>query len=317
MPSKTKDRTSFVLEAARLYYEHHLTQSQIASKLEVSRPTVSRLLTEARESGVVRIQIVDPGEIGTRLESKLKAKYGLEQVVVVPNDGVDDSLLKSRLGFAFIGLLDQLLSEGTTLGVSWGTTMQASTQHLVPRAVKGMTVVQLNGGVSRAEMDTHASEIAWKIGENYQATPYMLPLPAIVETPSVKSAILSDKHIAKTLGLAREARIVAFTVGAFSRESVLVKADYFEKQEVDDLLDQGAVADICSRLIKIDGTICSQELDSRTIGLELNELRTRPVSIAVAGGPEKATAIRAGLAGKFFNRLITDETAAKILLDEA
>lgn len=309
------DRNLLLVEAARLYYEHNLNQAQIASRLDVSRPGVSRLLQQARDAGIVRIEIVDPGGKGTRLESALREKYGLKQVIVVPTDP-SDSVLKSRLGSALINLLEGLLTENITLGVSWGSTLQAATEHLKPRAINNMTVVQLNGGVSKAELDTHASEIARRMGDNYSAIPYLLPLPAIVDTADLKQAITSDRHIAKTLKLAREADIAAFTIGAFGSSSVLVQADYFEDAEVKDLIDQGAVADICSRLIKADGSICSPELDDRTIGIELDELKAKRNSIAVAGGIDKALAIKAGLSGGYFNGLITDEAVASILLGE-
>ena len=315
MSSQVTDRSRLLIEAARLYYEHNLNQAQIATKLDVSRPGVSRLLQEARDTGIVKIQIVDPGARGTRLESALREKYGLKHAIVVPSDK-QDTVLKSRMGSALITLLDQLLTENTTLGVSWGSTLQAATEHLKPRRVKNMTVVQLNGGVSKAELDTHATEIAGRMGENYQAIPYLLPLPAIVDTAELKKAIISDRNIAKTLKLAREADIAVFTVGAFGSKSVLVQADYFEEAEVQALIQAGAVADICSRLIKADGSICSPELDDRTIGIELAELKARPFSIAVAGGLNKAQAIRAGLAGGYFISLITDEDVARQLLDE-
>ena len=315
MSSPVTDRSRLLIEAARLYYEHNLNQAQIATKLDVSRPGVSRLLQEARDTGIVKIQIVDPGARGTRLESALREKYGLKHAIVVPSDK-QDTVLKSRMGSALITLFDQLLTENTTLGVSWGSTLQAATEHLKPRRVKNMTVVQLNGGVSKAELDTHATEIAGRMGENYQAIPYLLPLPAIVDTAELKKAIISDRNIAKTLKLAREADIAVFTVGAFGSKSVLVQADYFEEAEVQALIQAGAVADICSRLIKADGSICSPELDDRTIGIELAELKARPFSIAVAGGLNKAQAIRAGLAGGYFISLITDEDVARQLLDE-
>ena len=315
MSSQVTDRSRLLIEAARLYYEHNLNQAQIATKLDVSRPGVSRLLQEARDTGIVKIQIVDPGARGTRLESALREKYGLKHAIVVPSDK-QDTVLKSRMGSALITLFDQLLTENTTLGVSWGSTLQAATEHLKPRLVKNMTVVQLNGGVSKAELDTHATEIAGRMGENYQAIPYLLPLPAIVDTAELKKAIISDRNIAKTLKLAREADIAVFTVGAFGSKSVLVQADYFEEAEVQALIQAGAVADICSRLIKADGSICSPELDDRTIGIELAELKARPFSIAVAGGLNKAQAIRAGLAGGYFISLITDEDVARQLLDE-
>ena len=80
------------------------------------------------------------------------------------------------------------------------------------------------------------------------------------------------------------------------------------------MLELGAVGDICSRILKADGSICSNDLNSRTIGIELEELKRKPYSIAVAGGKDKLSAIKAALNGKWFNCLITDEWIATELL---
>ena len=311
---KTRYKSTILVEAAKLYYEHQLSQLEISKKLKVSRPTVSRLLSQARNTGIVRIDIIDPSEIGTQLESALVDKFNLKKVVVVPNDTTDREIIKRRLGKAAILLMDQLISDGVVLGISWGTTMQEVARQIRPRRVKDMIVVQLNGGISRAEFDTHASEISKTIGKGYKAIPYYMPLPAIVDNANLKKAILSDKNISRTLELGRKADIALFTVGSFGYDSVLVKADYFEPKEVDELLQSGAVGDICSRILKSDGTICSKDLNSRTIGIELEELKKKQYSIAVAGGKEKLAAIKAGLKGKWFNCLITDEWIATELL---
>ena len=311
---KTRYKSTILVEAAKFYYEHQLSQLEISKKMGVSRPTVSRLLQQARNTGIVRIEITDPSEVGTQLESALVDKFNLKKVVVVPNDTTDKGIIKKRLGKAAVLLIDQLISDGTVLGISWGTTMQEIARQIRPRRVKDMVVVQLNGGISRAEFDTHASEIAKTIGEGYKAIPYYMPLPAIVDNANLKKVILSDKNISRTLELGRKANIAMFTVGSFGYDSVLVKADYFEPEEVDDLLQSGAVGDICSRILKADGTICSKNLNSRTIGIELEELKKKQYSIAVAGSKEKLAAIQAGLKGKWFNCLITDEWIATELL---
>ena len=313
---KTQYKSTILVEAAKLYYEHQLSQLEISKKLRVSRPTVSRLLQQARNIGIVRIEITDPSEVGTQLEAALIEKYELKKAVVVPNDTDDIKIIKKRLGKAAVLLVDQLISEGTILGISWGTTMQQVARQIRSRRVKDMVVVQLNGGISRAELDTHASEIAKTIGESYKAIPYLMPLPAVVDNASLKKAILSDKNISRTLELGRRSEIALFTIGSFGYNSVLVKADYFEPEEVDELLKSGAVGDICSRIIKADGTICSKELNNRTIGIELEELKKKQYSIAVVGGKEKLSATQAGLKGKWFNSLITDEwTATELLRD--
>jgi deoxyribonucleoside regulator len=305
--------TAKLIEVARLYYEHNFNQHEIAQKIGISRPGVSRLLDSARKQGIVRIEIVDPERRGTQLELSLKEKFGFKHVAVVPNDA-SSLLIKKRLGLAAVKFLNQLLDRDIILGVSWGSTMQEVAKNFDHKPLNGMVVVQLNGGVSKAEYDTHASEIAQKIGEKCRATPYLLPLPAIVDNAQLKKAIIQDRNIARTLEYARNATMAIFTIGLFNTDSVLVKADYFNNDEVSSLLKDGAVADICSRIITREGRICSAELDKRTIGIELEELREKEYSIAVAGGREKFPAIQAAIKSGVFNVLITDEyTASKLM----
>lgn len=312
MPS-IKSETSLMVETARLYYEHHFSQQKIANKLGISRPGISRLLQKAREAGIVKIEILDPDSKGTALEAKLKKKYNLNDVIVVPNENEDNDTIKERLGKSAVSYLDRLIKNNMILGVSWGTTMLQVAKNIQAKPTTGLTIVQLNGGVTRAEYDTHASEVAQKMGEKYRAVPFLLPLPAIVDNMNVKNAILSDKNIAYTLNLGKQAEVVIFTIGKFDYDSVLVKANYFEQNEVDSLIKNGAVADVCSRIIDNSGNICSVKLNDRTIGIELDEIKRKKYSIAVAGGKDKINAIKAAIKGKLFNVLITDELVASQL----
>jgi deoxyribonucleoside regulator len=311
--TRSTDDISLLLEVARLYYQHDLSQQQIAQKIGISRPGVSRLLQRAREKGIVRIEIKDPFELGTQIERELRIKYKLQKVIVVP---IDDrpQVLKQRLGQAAYTYLETLLTDDMILGVSWGTTMQEMARALLPKKTKNLTVVQLNGGVSKAAYDTHASEIAQSIGANYEAIPYLLPLPAIVDSSALKNSITSDKNIARTLKLANQCEVAIYTIGLFNENSVLVKADYFNDVEIQSLLNKGAIGDICSRIIDHEGNICSKPLNDRTIGIELHDLTTKKHAIAVAGGLDKLPAIRAALAGKWLNTLIVDDRVAGELI---
>ena len=304
-----------LIKVARLYYMYNLSKQQIAEKLKISRPGVSRLLQEARDRGIVRIEVVDPAGNGAELEKRLAERFGLKKVILVPSEGADDRELKRRLGMASAGFLDACVHDGAVLGISWGSTMQELVRHLKPRRLKNLTVVQLLGGIARAEYDTHAAEIALKCADAYRAVPFLLPVPAIVDNVSVKQALMSDNQIARVLDLGRRADTAVFSVGRLSHGCLMCKADYFRREEVDALLARKAVGDICSRIVSEDGRICSAELDARTIGIELDELRNKPFSIAVAGGPEKRSVIHAGLLGRFFNVLVTDEETAVDLLD--
>jgi len=310
----SNNNSALLVQAARMYYKQNLSQQQISEKLQLSRPVVSRLLSQARQEGIVRIEIVDPADAYGRLAQALKKSYGLREAVVIPNEGISDADLKLKLGKAAAEYLDGMIAAGMILGVSWGSTMQTMAEQVKSRASRDLTVVQLVGGFTGGYYNTHASEITQKIADSLQAKAFLLPLPAIVETASVKKAILSDRNLSRAVEMGRKCDAAVFSLGSFSPESILVKTRYFNAADVKALQNIGAVGDICTHVIKSDGAVCSRELEGRTLGIELSDLSGKQKSIAVAGGKEKWAVIKAGLIGGYFNVLITDEHTAQEML---
>ena len=54
------DEELLSVRVAELYYDENKTQDEVGALLKISRWKVGRLLTQARERGIVRIEIVHP-----------------------------------------------------------------------------------------------------------------------------------------------------------------------------------------------------------------------------------------------------------------
>ncbi|HHU63307.1 MAG TPA: sugar-binding transcriptional regulator [Clostridiales bacterium] len=308
---KNVDRINLLVNVSRLYYEHDYSQQQIAEKLGLSRPYVSKLIKEARNAGIVNITINDPCETETRLEAETRKRYGLKKVIIVPVENVNINNVLERLGVATATFLDSIVKDGDTIGVTWGATLYACSRNVIPRDdLKDIIVVQICGGVSRLDKNIHASEIPRNFSEAYRGTSYILPLPAILDSIEVKDAVLCDKNIRSVLDIASKANINIFTMGVFGYESALFRADYIGRDEVDRLRSKGAVGDICGRFIDIQGNICDEDLNKRTVAVELEALKKKEWRIAVAAGFNKVKCIVGALRGGYVNVLITDEETA-------
>lgn len=72
------DKRALSVKVAQLYYQNDWRQSRIAAELNLSRPTVSRLLQYARESGIVQIKISNPLVSTQQLAAELKDYYHLD-----------------------------------------------------------------------------------------------------------------------------------------------------------------------------------------------------------------------------------------------
>jgi deoxyribonucleoside regulator len=304
-----------VVEAAKMYYELDYSQQKIAEKLGVSRPSVSRLLQQAKQEGIVKIMIVDPNDNREKLADRLTSVFGLKHCIVTNVPEYNSVNIKQSLGAAAASYLMDIVKDGDIIGTTWGTTLYHLSQQLQPKNVKNVKVVQLNGGVTYSETNTYAADILNDLSSAFHTVPHFLPLPAVVDHAVVKEAILSDRHIRSVLEMGNKANIALVTVGAFNDTSTLVNAGYFTEDDLKVLKNNEAVGDICSRCIDIKGEISSRELDERTIGLTLAELKQKDYGILVAGGSQKIEGIYGALAGKYTNVLITDQYTAKTLLE--
>jgi deoxyribonucleoside regulator len=309
------EKLSKLIEVAKLYYQFDFSQQKIAEKLGISRPSVSRMLQQAKEQGIVQIKIFDQSEGTERLANSVKEAFNLKHCIVIPVPEYNEEVIKMELGKAAANYLGEIVQNGDIIGTTWGTTLYEVAENVKPKNVKDVSVVQLNGGVSYSESNTYAAEILNFLSTAFNTSPHFLPLPAVVDHPVVANAILSDRHIKRVLNLGKQCHIALYTVGEFTKESTLFKAGYFSSEDFDGLKAQNAVGDICSRIFDSKGNICSKELDERTIGINLSDLSHKPYSIMIAGGMEKVDAIMGALKGQFTNVLITDQHTAQILLN--
>ena len=307
-------RDAQAIDAAKLYYLQELSQAQVAAELGVSRPTVSKLLSYALEKGYVTITLHDPRESADEIVGRLCAKFGLNSARVVRPATMDESELVSELGNAGAALLEELVDDGMSVGISWGATMLSVAEHLRHSSKSGITVVQLKGGHSHSQRSTNDLTTLTKFARAFNADTSVLPLPVILDSAAAKELVVRDRHIAQMLQVGAETDIAVFTVGDVHRESLLLNLGYLEESEIEFLLDR-AVGDACSRFYTVDGSIAAPQIDARTVGISLADLKSRPVRVCVAGGTKKVAAIAVALRMGLVTDLVIDHHTAERVLE--
>ena len=118
------DRDELLADVAELYYVDNLTQSEVSEAIGMTRSAVSRMLTEARQKGIVEITVRRPLSFETELEEVLIKRFNLldAHVLSVQQEPNYDSL-RSRLGRTAAQVLQGLLQPQMICGVTWGTTV--------------------------------------------------------------------------------------------------------------------------------------------------------------------------------------------------
>jgi len=303
-------------KVADLYYLRDLTQQEVAERLGLSRPTVSRLLRQSRAEGIVRIEVIPQDGRHETLERELEETFGLREAIVAGWQGDSAAATQTALGLAAARCLERVLKGGQRIGVSWGTTLRAVVDHLRRRPLHP-SVVPLVGGLGQISQGIHANDLAHGIAGAFEGRVHLLHAPAIVASRAVRQALLSDAGIRRALTYARQVDVALVGIGALIPSSTLVHSGYFTADDLVSLRKRGAVGDICTRPFTIDGAPVDGTLDGRILAVELKDLRRIPTVIAVAGGVPKADAIHGALRGQLVDVLVTDHLAARAVLRAA
>ncbi|MCW6508879.1 sugar-binding transcriptional regulator [Lichenifustis flavocetrariae] len=307
-------REHLMLRAAKGYYDLEMTMADLARELGLTRFQVSRLLKDARETGIVRIEIVPRTPRRPDLEAGLQRRFGLKDAVVVPN-AIDDAMTLDAVAQA-AGRFIAGLAPQSLIGVSWGRTMAAVAHRLPPFWASGIEVVLLNGAMNIRSSASRTNNVAELFAQAGAGAATLLPVPAIVGKAATRDALEQDPTIADVLALGVAAKTVIFGIGSVEPGSVLVQSGFITERDLATLRRKGAVGDVLGRFIDPHGVIVDPALDARTIGLAPAACRDKPYAIAVAAGASKHAAVRAALRAGYMNVLVTDEGTAAFLLGE-
>jgi DNA-binding transcriptional regulator LsrR (DeoR family) len=304
---------------AQSYYANGLTQQQIARRFGLSRPKVSRLLRKAREEGVVNITLVPPAGGLADLERELEHRFHLDEAVIVQvDDPQDPTSVLRELGPATAECLMRSISGKEVVGITWGRTMLAMLDALPFKSWPDVTVVQMLGGLGPVGALEHSTELAQRIARKLDAKLRLLPAPGIVSSRAAALALKADKQIAETLALAAKADVAVAGLGVPSPDSVLIRdGTVITEEELEELKRAGAVGDIGLRYVDAHGRSLDVEIDERIIGLTLEQIKSIPRVIGIAGGEAKYEIVRAALRGRVLDVLVTDQSTAQALLAEA
>lgn len=301
-----------------MYYDQEYNQQQIADRLHLSRPKISRLLKKAREVGIVQISVAKPSESFIELESFLERKFGLKEVIIVDADSQDsENSIKKQIGQEAANYLLRTISDGETIGVTWGTTLQAMVDSMSPKKTENTHIIQALGGVGRPEAKAHTTNISRRLSQFLESRLTLLPAPGIVGSKKAKHVLHSDRQVKAALNLFSSIDTLYVGIGAIKTNPVLDKNNNEISGDLyDEIIQSGAVGDVALRFFDIEGNPVNSSLDELTIGITIEEIKEIETVVGIASGLKKSDVILGALNGKFVDVLITDSQVAGALSKE-
>ena len=295
--------------AASAYYVDGVRQAEVAARLGVSRPTVSKLLAEARRIGMVRFEVLEPPtadlpDLGARLQDVL----GVRSVRIAPGNQVqrDYRGIGDLLGEE-LRSLD--LQRGEVLLISSGKTTYAVSGMPGLPELPGVVIAPTVGGQQETDPSFQTNEIVRRFADRTRAEPRFMFAPA---SPSEQlwESLQADPSFREITDLWARARAVVVGIG----EPYQGRAALTSVVPRDETALLPAVGDINLHFYDIEGHPVSYPGSERLVRPPRALLTALPTSIAMAAGERKAPSILAGARTGLYTTLLTDEPTAQAVL---
>ncbi|MGO1409256.1 MAG: sugar-binding transcriptional regulator [Brachybacterium sp.] len=276
--------------------EHYLdsvSKVELARRHGLSRFQVARLLDEARDEGIVRIEIVDPTAAGRDI-APLARQLGIASVTVASSRPGES--MRAAIARQVAGLLRAHLREGARLGVAWSRTLMHLPAALGP--LPSADIVQLVGPLSAKGYSTaQSSGLVHALGRHVGGQVWALPAPLIVDSPQVAASLRAMEEVRTALDAADTLDVATVSIGAWSTGASTLWAR-LRPDEQQRARDAGVVAEISGILLDRDGAVWHSAMEDRVIGVRPDQLRrARVIAAAPAVGHPEAViaAARSGL----------------------
>ena len=318
-----RERAALLLEVSRMYWEEQLDQRTIAQRAGYSRPTVSRMLAEARREGIVTIVVAHSVERLMRLEERLKSAFGLVQARVtqdVPDSLVPTGGISHRVARAAGEVLLSNCNPRSVIAVSNGRAVGAVVHDLPERTWSRSTTVAMLGSAGDVLDLEDGPDICRNMALRLGGHMRTLPVPLVFESAAIARAVREEDQILATLELAARSDIALTGVGAVGKGgegvSPLLRR-WMTPTVVRECRERGVVAHVVGHHLDARGRHVHTGICDRTLCLDPARLRKIPLVIGVAAGEQKVLAILAAIRGGYLSALVTDETTAEALLAAA
>lgn len=306
-----------VTAVARMYYLEGLGQGEIASIYGVSRSTVSRMLTAARERGIVRISVDEFDPRDRDLEDRLKDCLGLRNAIVTRAPGVSPASVRRAVGYFAAPYVAEWIASQRLIGVAGGRTLAELVHHIEPQDHgSGPAFVQVLGTIGTSPGRIDASEQCRALARKFRGTFRTLNLPAYAQSRHVRDVFLSHDEIQAIWRAFGSIGLALVGLGTVDTSAFLDRG-VLDAAAIDEIRAAGAVGEVCGRFFDEEGRECSTSFRDRVIGVELDVLRACPDVVAVMSGPTRGQAMQAAVRGGIVKSVVVDQAGAQSILDAA
>jgi DNA-binding transcriptional regulator LsrR (DeoR family) len=311
--SDTQGRLDDAARAGWLYYVAGRTQDEIASFMGISRQSAQRLVSLAVAERLIKVRLDHPIAACLELAEGLREKYRLRHAEVVPSDPEGGS---TTVGIAEAGAaeIERWLKRPDPIIVAIGTgrTLKAAVDQLPPMECPQHRIVSLTGNIG-PDGSAAFYNVIFSMADAIKARHFPMPLPVLCTSVEERVTLHDQVLVRSTLALGAQADVTFVGIGELGVNGPLCVDGFLGRDEMLQLIESGAVGEICGWIYDHDGHLLANAVNERVASVPIPS-RDSSCVIGIAQGKRKWAAMKAALAGGLLNGVITDEATAGYLL---
>lgn len=315
-----------------IYHNQPIGRRSLAQNLDIKERTIRTQINILKELELLNVEsmgmnitksgkntIEDLSELIhelkgiSQLEKSLKELLKIKKVIVVAGNIVEKDISLDDIGKVSSMYLRKKIKDDFIIGITGGTTMANLASNMIKgKVAKDLLVIPARGGLGKdveTQANNIAAELAKKLGGDYKLLHIpdhmdKVTLDAVLNLPDINEVI--DLEV---IDLIDKMDLLVFGIG---RADTMAHRRNLPQEKVDRLIEKGAVAEAFGHYFDING---NEVWEYNTVGLSIDSFKEVKEVIAVAGEEEKAEAILAISKLKPDMTLITDEFAARKILE--
>lgn len=299
-------REELLVKLSLLFFEEGLTQTEIAKRLGISRPTVASMIKEAKDRGIVKISIQHTDLPLFKQQDELKQKYQLKSVSIAAKS--DNP--KQEVGMRCVELIEPMLNDMSTLGLGWGTTVYEFVEQAHYFHTTQLKIIPLVGGMGMSHVRYHANHLAFKLAQKYDSDVSYFYAPAIAESLELKKNFDESQLVKTVVNEGRQVDFAILSAGNPIESSSYKKFGYLTQQDYEELVQHHAIGDIGATFFNPAGEPLHTNVSDRMIGVALTDLAEIPNVVVLGSGQEKIASIKILLELGVVDHLIIDQQIA-------
>ncbi|PSM16789.1 sugar-binding domain-containing protein [Nitratireductor sp. StC3] len=319
MQDKKIARINLLADIAEAVLVEGLTQQQAAERFGLSRPSISRLLTEAREEGIVHIEIRRMHAENEEVARRLMQRFGPATVYVAGVTAQDGRQAQQSYFRYAAERVEALLEPGDLVGITLGTTLGGLVDRLAESGLHGISLVQLCGSIGAADdfLDSHA--LVARLSQALHASCLYLHAPYAVESREMRDMLNHNPSNALCIEQGRKVGVALVGLGMVgARQSSLHRGGHVSSQTIAAFGKAGAVGDVAGFYVDALGRpVDTGKAGFWRTGIGFEDFARIPRRVGFAFGASKAPIIAAALRGRLITHLVTDQELARQVLDMA